>query len=373
MYLLMYIYIVFLRFIYFFLKMLPVQNRIVFISRQSNKPSNDFVMLEKELKKLRPDFEIVMVTKKMAKNSSAIIKGSLSILKSMKYLATSKVCITDGYNVPISVLKHKSDLKVFQIWHSLGAIKKFGYQALDTPKDKKIAKIMCMHKNYDFINSSSSYMTEYYSKAFGYSTKYFYPIGLPRIDYLLNNEKILKKQIYNKYPKLKGKKVILYAPTFRNSDDYKMKQLIDNIDLKKYALIVKIHPNMNVNIEEKNNLYTCKEFGSISLMTVANYVITDYSSMAIEATIIDKPVYLYTYDIDSYKKEPGLNLDLEKELPGCVFKNAKSLYNAINRNSYDKDVLKRFKNKYIVSTKGDVTLNLAKFIIEKGGISDEKN
>ena len=48
----------------------------------------------------------------------------------MYYLATSKVCVLDGYCIPASILKHKKKLKIIQIWHASGAIKKFGYQIL---------------------------------------------------------------------------------------------------------------------------------------------------------------------------------------------------------------------------------------------------
>ena len=101
------------------------------------------------------------------------------------HLATSRVCIIDGYNIAVSVLNHKSELKIFQIWHSLGAIKKFGYQTLNTVKSKKTAKIFKMHNNYDYITCSSNDMIKYFSKSFNYERNNFVPIGLPRIDYLL--------------------------------------------------------------------------------------------------------------------------------------------------------------------------------------------
>ena len=146
MYILMHIYIFVLRLVYFFLKLLPVKNRIVFLSRQSNTLSLDFSMLKDEIKKQNKNIDMKFVIKKMNKNSLSVLKGFTSVLKSMYYLATSKVCITDGYNIAISTLNHKKELKVFQIWHSLGAIKKFGYQSLNTDRDKRIAKIMRMHK-----------------------------------------------------------------------------------------------------------------------------------------------------------------------------------------------------------------------------------
>ena len=371
MYLLMNIYIFILKVIYFFLKFMSTKNKIVFLSRQSDKPSLDFKMLEEEIKKIDENIEIVYVTKRIVKSKSAVLKSFIAILKSMKELATSKVCITDGYNIAISNLNHKKDLKVFQIWHSLGAIKKFGYQSLHTKKDKKIAKVMKMHKNYDFVNCSSEEMKEYFKEAFNCDENKLYPFGLPRIDYLINEEKVIKKRIYSKYPEFKKKKIILYAPTFREDDNYKIEELIKEVNRDKYILIIKAHPNMKVDLKNKN-VYTCEDFKALSLITVADYIITDYSAIMIEAAAINKPVYLYVYDLKEYKDNPGINLDLEKELPGCVFKDSKKLCDAITKNKYNMEALKEMKRKYVVSTKGDITENLAKFIIEKG-VDYEKN
>ena len=76
----------------------------------------------------------------------------------------------------ISVVHHKKELKVIQIWHSMGAIKKFGLQVKKDKREEMEARIMHMHENYDVIVSSSKAMTPYFAEAFGYSEDKF--IGL---------------------------------------------------------------------------------------------------------------------------------------------------------------------------------------------------
>ena len=372
MYILIYLYIFVLKIIYFFCKLFKTKNKIVFISRQSNKPSLDFIMLEEEILKLNPSFETIMLTKKVEKNVKSVLQNTFIQFKQLYHLATSKICITDGYNISISTLKHKKSLKVFQIWHSLAAIKKFGYDSLKSPRDRKIARIMSMHKNYDYVNCSSEAMRHYFSNAFGYEDKSLYPLGLPRIDYLVTKEKILKKQIYNKYPEFKRKKVILYAPTFRDNNNYRINDFIKEIDFNKYILILKLHPNTKIAIDN-NNIYTCKGFTALSLITVSDYIITDYSGISIEALALNKPVYLYVYDIEEYSKYPGLNLNLEEEFKSLTFKNPKKMYQSITKNSHDKKVIEKLKRKFIISTKGDITKNLAKFILQKGVDNNEDN
>ena len=372
MIILMHLYILFLKVIYFFLKFLPVKERIVFISRQSNQLTLDFKLLTEEIKKINKSVEIVTLTKRMDKSTSAVLKNTGMSLKQMYYLATSKICIVDGYNITVSALNHKKDLKVFQLWHSLGAIKKFGHQSLITDKDKKIAKVMKMHRGYDFINGSSKEMIKYFSKAFNYEKNLLYPLGLPRIDYLIKNEKELKNLAYFRYPELKKKKVILYAPTFRKDGSFKINELINSIDLDKYILIIKAHPNMRINLDN-DKIYTCNDFKTIDLIPVCDFFITDYSAMSIEAASLSKPVLIYAYDLDSYFKNPGLNLDLEKELPGLVFENGKDLFNKIKENKFNKEIINNFKEKYVNKTDGNITYNIAIFILEKGGFTFEKN
>ena len=374
MYIFLYLYVFLLKFIYIFLKLFPIKNKVVFVSRQSDKPSLDLLMLSEKIKELDKDVKIVFVTKRATKNAVAILKSSITLFMQMYHMATSKVCITDGYNIAVSVLNHKKRLIIVQLWHSLGAIKKFGYQTLISDRDKNVARIMKMHKNYDYINGCSKEMIRYYSDAFNYNKKYFHSWGLPRIDYLLKNEESMKEKVYFKYPEFRDKKVILYIPTFRDNDNYKINDLINSIDLNNYVLIVKKHPRMNVQIDSQDGLYICSDFNSFSLLPVADYVITDYSGMMIEAAAIDKPVYLYVYDLDDYKKNPGLNLNLEKEFKGFVFKDAKDLYKCLNSDKYDYRLIERFKDKYVSSTRGDITSDIATFIVDKGVLKyDKKN
>jgi len=359
------IFNIIINFFYLFFKLLPTKkNKIFFLSRQTENPSIDYRMLIEEIEQNFSDYKIVVTTRKIKKNFKDVLFKNTGILfKQMYHLATSKVCVIDGYNISISMLHHKKDLTVIQIWHSLAAIKKFGYQSLDTNKKKIISKYMKMHKNYNYIISGSNAMIPYFAESFGYDVSRFKSLGLPRIDYLLNNKKINKQKIYKKYPELRKKKTILYAPTFRDNNHYEFAALENTIDHDKYNFIMKIHPNIQYT-NTSNKTYTCDEFTTLQLLSIADYVITDYSAVSIEAAVLDIPTFLYVYDYDEYKEYPGINIDLYAELPGYVFKNPKELYQCIKKQRYDTKSFSEFKNKYVANTKGNVTKTLAKFIIE---------
>lgn len=348
-----------LNIIYCFFKLFRTNNdKILFISRQSNEITLDFDLLYQALKKKKKNYKIVIICKKFDNIQKKFIVYIYWTLKMMYHLATSKVCVIDSYCLPVSVLKHKKSLKILQIWHSLGAIKQFGYQTLGkkSGRNHKLALGLNMHKNYDLIVSGSNEMTKYFEKAFNYESDKFINVGLPRIDYLLHQNIKIKNKIIKAYPELNKKKVILYVPTFRKNKDCTIyvNELINVINYKKYNLIIKSHPNQDLILDE-NIIYTCKEFSAIDLLTIADYVITDYSGIAIEAAVLDKKTYYYLYDYDEYKKNNGLNIDIYNEMPQCAFKHASDLFNKIDNGVYNYEALQKYKSKYITNLKGNST------------------
>lgn len=355
------LYVVLLNIIYSLFKILPTnKKKIFFLSRQSNNISLDFDMLIKKIQEDYPDYKIALCVKMIGNGIIEKIKYIFLMFVQMYHLSTSSVCVIDGYNVAVSVLKHKKNLKVIQLWHALGAIKKFGYQTLDkeSGNSSKTAHIMKMHNNYDLIISGSIAMIPYFSEAFNQPKEKFINCGLPRIDYLIKKSKNNKKKILKKYPELKKKKIILYVPTFRKNKDYYVNKLIKSVDKEKYELIIKGHPLKNLNLSEVS-----KEFNSLELLSIADYIITDYSAISIEASVLNKPIYFYVYDIDEYKKTVGLNIDIKKEYPNLSFKKAKDLIKNIEENTYDYEELKNFKKKYLDNTKGNATEIIVKHIV----------
>lgn len=361
-----FIFKIVLNFIYLFIKLLPTKkNSVVMISRQSNVLTLDFRLLKEELEKKRPGINIYIMTRRLDNIKKKFFSHGLFILKQMYYLATCEVCVVDSYCIPVSILKHKKRLQVIQIWHSLGAIKEFGYQTLGkvSGRDLMVSKMMNMHKNYDAIISGSEAMTKHFSKAFGYEEKYFLNYGLPRIDYLLNEKKRLKAEIYKKYPEFKDKPVVMYAPTFRTDKSNGLGKLLDCFNFDKYNLILKSHPNQKINVS-LDKVYKCPEFTSLDLIACCDYVITDYSAIAIEAAVLNVKLFYYVYDYDKYSEDNGLNINLYEDMPGCVFEKADDLVKALDKN-YNIKTLKNYQNKYLPKKLGKSTELIAEWILKR--------
>lgn len=360
-----------LQIIYAPLKLFPVkEDRILFLSRQSNDLTLDFKLIQDELSARDPNLEFESICRRSSDSKAGTFLYAFSLLKSMYYLATSPVCIIDSYWPAVCMLNHKKELTVIQIWHALGKIKQSGYQTLDKAggRGKIAAEELRMHKNYDYIIAGGKSWNPYYCASFNTTPDKLVNIGLPRIDYLLSTEEANREKIYEKYPQFKNRTILLYAPTFRKGIEASWQELIEAIDPYKYILIVKGHPNQPIS-SDSPWVYTCDDFSAVDLLSICDYLITDYSAIAVEAAVLNKKTLYYVYDYDQYNAANGTNIKLFDELPGCVFRDAKDITRALEK-PYRQDCLDNYRKKYLPQELGTSTAKLVDLILEVKGTDD---
>lgn len=371
-----------LRGIYFFIKLFTKQKRrVFFLSRQFNFVPINYEFIIEELKKENIDTKVIC--KKVSnglnglirneKNRKSFFKDIVSIIgyyfnlyKQMYYIATSKVVIIDGYNLTVSILKHKKNTRVIQMWHALAAIKKFGYQTIGYPDglNPKIAKMLCMHKNYDYVISGSKAMNKYFAEAFNVPIEKVIEVGTPMIDYLLKDDNEKREEIFSVYPQMKEKINILYSPTFRSDGRDNTQEVIEAVDTKKYNLIFTFHPKNNIIVSKDVISIDSKQFSTFDILKNVDYVITDYSALSIDACVLNKKLLLYVYDYEKYNEENGININLFEELQGAVSENIKDLIEIIDNDSYNMEKYQEFRHKYVSNLNGDSTQKILKIIKE---------
>jgi CDP-ribitol ribitolphosphotransferase len=254
---------------------------------------------------------------------------------------------------------------VVQIWHAVGAVKKFSYQCLDTANghSSALAEQMCMHKNYDYILCTSEATRSIYVEAFHTPPEKILVKGMPRVDYIQRTDPGIRKRFLKERPDLRGKKLMLYLPTFREGIDEGTERLLhaaagrDDI-----ALLVKPHPLSSFHVPRGNR--PGAGWSTYDLMKVCDGIITDYSASSLEASLLRKPVYFYLFDYESYKYNQGLNIDPSLELPFAVSVDAESLLDKIQAGVYDLAALERFRDKYIQTAEENNTANIARFLLD---------
>lgn len=367
-------------FFYSFYKRRKTEDKIAFISRQSETPSTDFRYLINEIKTNYPQYKVTVLCKMIPSSFGGKIKYLGEMFRQMKAFATSKVVVLDGYCVLASMLRHKKDLKIIQIWHALGAFKKFGRSVLDKEggKSSKTAKAFKMHKNYSLIAASGDECVPFFSEAFGQPESRFIPIGIPRMDYLTDKEENarVRGNILLKYPQLdNGRKNILYAPTFRDTDEDRAalaaatKELVNKANYSDFNLIVKHHVvdsnKEQIYTDSRMNMAEGENFTAMDFMCVADYVVTDYSSVIYEALLKDLPIYIYCFDSDKYIDERGFYIDFWTDLPALYSKNAKGICDFIAsgmRANSEKE--EKFKKAYVNKRFDSITAEYGKLIDE---------
>lgn len=351
--------------LYGILKLFPTkENKVLFLSRQSNELSLDFSMLKDALQEKNKVIQIVSICRRLDDSKTGLGGFAVDTLRSMYHLATARVCVLDAYWPAVSILHHKESLTVIQMWHALGKIKKSGYQTLgkESGRGEKLAKLLCMHENYDYIVAGGKAWNPYYCQSFHTTEEKLVNIGLPRIDHLLETEDENRQAVFSAYPQMKEKQVILYAPTFRRNIELKWEELLEKIDFNQYILVIKGHPNQRIEAEG-DGILLCPEFKAVDLLAVCDYLITDYSAIAVEAAILNKKTYYYLYDYEEYTEKNGINVNPFESMPGCAFRSAGELMESLASGNYPKESLEAYRQKYLPEDLGHSTEKLRDLVL----------
>ena len=100
--------------------------------------------------------------------------------------------------------------------------------------------------------------------------------------------------------------------------------IMDNIDLSKYKGFAYAYSS-NQDIQE--------------LYLVSDMLITDYSSVMFDYSILRRPMIFFAYDIEKYKEQiRGFYFNLEEEAPGPIVKDSIDLVKSVKKCGEDAKV-----------------------------------
>ena len=196
--------------------------------------------------------------------------------------------------------------------------------------------------------TSGSACLPYFSEAFGYDEKAVKVMSLPRVDKLTDDEfaRSAVKRVRERYPRFEGKKIVVYAPTFRKDKDIsrEIDDLAGKFDDGEYIFVLKKHPLMK---ETCDNCLTDEEFSTLEMLFAADYVICDYSAVIFEAAILKKPLFFYTFDYDTYGAARDFYIDYMKEMPGVISGDPSCIADSIKEDKYDLERVEKFGRKFV--------------------------
>lgn len=268
-------------------------------------------------------------------------------LKYLYYMATANVWIFDSRQPQF--LRRRKDTLYIQTWHGT-PLKKLaldmadvfmsGETGIDDYKKKFVENV----RTWDYLISQNSFSSEIFRRAFDFQGEML-EIGYPRNDVLFhrNNEEDIF-QLKKELGLPSDKKIFLYAPTWRDDEisgqnSYKFKPQL-SFDKMRDALgedsvlIVKYHYLIMDAVDwspYEGFVYTFDQSRDIAeLFLVADALITDYSSVMFDYSILGRPMYFFAYDLDKYRDElRGFYFSYEDHMPGPVSRTTEELIHDI--------------------------------------------
>lgn len=271
-------------------------------------------------------------------------------------MAVSRFILVDDFEPCVYVLKLRENQHLVQVWHAMGAFKKFGYSRKTADKNS------LTHKNYTEAIVSSPALTNIYAEAFGIDVRRIKPVGVPRTDALFDTEYIdsTKERLYKRCPELKDKKICLFAPTFRGNnvnDGFYPEEFIDLARFsqelgEKWAVIVKYHPFIKnppvIPDGVKSSVFDFSDEREINdILFITDVLVTDYSSVIFENAIVGNALVLYAPDLSDYTGDRGFYFDYSAYSCGSVVKNQSRLAQAIKCADKSSKKTEEFKKRFV--------------------------
>ena len=310
--------VILLRLVYGVFGAVKPKRKVTFLSRQSNSPSADFVLLKKMIEKECDGTEIVCLTKMIEGHRFSY---PFHMLSQIRHIASSRLVIIDGYCIPVSCLDLKPETKVIQLWHAQTAVKMFGLQTVGKPSGSspEVARVMKMHRNYDHVIAPSKQTAHFFSEGMGTDISKFIYAFMPHTVMMIEEGDKVRGSKRQEMDLDDEKKTILYAPTFRKGQKVPANELFAFVDRSRYDFVFRPHP-IDADLETLDKEMKVDPDSSIyDLITAADIVITDYSSIMVETLLMEKDMFIFAYDIDEYREDPGLNIDLSDDVFSGIY------------------------------------------------------
>lgn len=246
-------------------------------------------------------------------------------------LATSKYLIN---NVMFPAYFVKKPQQVYiNTWHGI-PLKTLGYDQVNG--NAATANSIRNFLSTDYLISPCAYHTDIYKKAFKLEGIYNGRVieeGQPRNDLTVyaDRECIFERMRRNGVQIEEGKKIILYAPTWKgqnyskptvNPEEYYefIRYIESRIDRDRYQVLVKPHQVVYQYMKEETadtEQFVPAVLDANEILAVTDILISDYSSIYFDYMVTERPILFYIPDVDAYKDYRGLYMGLD-ELPGPV-------------------------------------------------------
>ena len=274
------------------------------------------------------------------------------------YLAKAGYWV-NNQNFP-SYIKKSSQTTYLQTWHGTPLKKMlFDIEHVQGRNEGYTERVSRAVKNWDYLISPSAYATKAFRSAFHYEGEVL-EFGYPRNDLFYQEEfSAVASRVREKLNLPADKKVILYAPTFRDNQTngankftfeipFDMEAMKEQLG-DEYVLLLRLHVvisnKVRVPEELRDFVYNVSSYSDIQeLLTISDVLVTDYSSVMFDYANLKRPMLFYVYDFEEYRDNTrGFYMNFEQEAPGPLLQTSDELIHALHRL---KQVEDQYQDKY---------------------------
>lgn len=349
-------------------------SRVVFLEVSADHLTDSFALLYEAVKARGRQPELICIHD----GSVGGIQYLKNCMRMLQSIATAPVVFINEASNVTGCVRLRPQTKLIQTWHGCGAFKKFGFStaSLDWGISGKEMERYPYYKNQWLVSVSAPEAVHAYQDAMHQPQGVIQPLGVSRTDVFFDPDYIraAKDELYAQFPQARGKKVILYAPTFRGTQKDARTLQLDHEALrtalsKEYVLIEKHHPFVKKlpQIPEQ-----CREFAkdltktmSIGqLLCVSDICISDYSSLIFEYSLFERPMIFYAPDLQEYFDARGFYYDYDTLTPGPVFKDQSEMTAYIREIDarFDRQQVADFREKFMSACDGHATERILDYI-----------
>jgi teichoic acid ribitol-phosphate primase len=340
--------------------LLPIRlNRVALATARTTRLDGNLLHIHRALRRLRPSLDVALVLEPYSYGLRGKLAYALRLVRGMYLLRTSGLVVVDNAYLPIHVAPHRKQTQVVQVWHAEGALKRFGMDAVHPPDEPERT---FLHRHYDWVVTSGEASREAWSRALRTPLPGVLALGSPRTDFFFDPPAMAEARtgILAAYPALAGRRVVLYAPTFRGRGRAKRPSVgLDVARLRAAlppsdALVLKTHPNLD------RGLVTTDGFDVIvdyrldlnDLLAATDVLITDYSSSIFDAALLRLRLLLLVGDLEDYERDPGLYLDYRTEMIGTQVVDTEGVIAALLEDRFDLSSYDAFIARHLAASDG---------------------
>jgi CDP-ribitol ribitolphosphotransferase len=302
----------------------------------------NLLALHDAIRRDRPDLRVRLLLEPYSYGFSGKVRYLVRLVRGMALLRTSRWFVVDNAYLPVHVLPNRPGTTVIQVWHAVGALKRFGW---DSHEPLPAVERRFLHRGYDWVVCSAEAARAPYAAAFRVPLDRVLPLGTPRVDGLADAAAVTaaRTDIVERFPALRGRRVVVVAPTFRGRGRAKEAgEGLDGVALRAalpddHILVLKTHPNLDPAATPTAgfDLVLDPQIDLNDILVAADVLVTDYSSSIFEWAILRRPLVLFVPDLADYEASPGLYVDYRTSMIGTQVVDTAAVASAVQTSTVD--------------------------------------